>query len=92
MLKELTKIKALLQSEEYGKKISVAGWVRTKRESKNVAFIAMNDGSTIKNIQVVADRNDIADEILMRINTGAALLVKGELVQSQGSGQNVRNQ
>ena len=89
MLKELTKIKVLLQSDEYGKQITVAGWVRTKRESKNVAFIALNDGSTINNIQIVADRESISDEILARINTGAAVLIKGELVQSQGSGQNV---
>lgn len=89
MLKELTKIKVLLQSDVYGKKITVAGWVRTKRESKNVAFIALNDGSTINNIQIVADREKISDEILMRINTGAAIKVKGEIVQSQGSGQNV---
>ena len=89
MLKELTIIKVLLQCDEFGKKITVAGWVRTKRGSKNVAFIALNDGSTINNIQIVADRTLISDDVLMKINTGAAIKVIGEIVQSQGSGQNV---
>jgi len=89
MLKELTKINALLKSEDYGKKITVAGWVRTKRGSKNVAFIALNDGTTINNIQIVADREIVSEDILLKINTGASIKVVGEIVQSQGSGQNV---
>ena len=53
-----TDIKSLLQSTEIGKQVNVKGWVRTKRESKNVAFIALNDGSTIKNMQIVVNVND----------------------------------
>jgi len=66
--------------------VSLKGWVRTKRGSKNVAFIAMNDGSTIHNIQVVAE-NNISEEILKLIHTGASISVIGKLVQSAGAGQ-----
>jgi len=52
-----TEIKVLLESKDYGKEVNLKGWVRTKRGSKNVAFIALNDGSTIKNVQVVVDLN-----------------------------------
>ncbi len=65
------------------------GWVRTKRASKNVAFIAMNDGSTIKNVQIVVEMNDDFEKILENIHTGAALSVNGKLVESMGSGQKV---
>ncbi len=82
-------IKALLLLTEYGKEVTVNGWVRTKRSSKNVAFIAMNDGSTIKNIQVVVEMNPAFEEILANVHTGAALSVIGELAESMGSGQNV---
>ncbi|MBI9069400.1 MAG: asparagine--tRNA ligase [Salinivirgaceae bacterium] len=84
-----TKIIDVLKLESFGHQVCVKGWVRTKRGSKNVAFIAMNDGSTIHNIQVVADREKTEDSILDRIHTGASLSVVGELTQSQGSGQNV---
>jgi asparaginyl-tRNA synthetase len=84
-----TKIKELLQLTSYGSQVCVKGWVRTKRGSKNVAFIALNDGSIIHNVQIVADREKISDEILDKINTGASLSVVGELVKSQGVGQNV---
>ncbi len=84
-----TKIIDALQLTEYGKQILVKGWVRTKRGSKNVSFIALNDGSTIHNIQIVAEAEKIKDEVLNRIHTGTSLSIKGELVQSQGSGQNV---
>jgi len=63
--------------------------VRTKRGSKNVAFIALNDGSTINNIQIVVDVDDNSTKILEKVNTGAALSVVGELIESAGSGQNV---
>jgi asparaginyl-tRNA synthetase len=82
-------IKALLQLTEYGKEVTVNGWVRTKRSSKNVAFIAMNDGSTIKNIQVVVEMNPEFEKILANVHTGAGLSVTGELAESMGSGQQV---
>lgn len=83
------KIAAALKSDSFGSKVCVKGWVRTKRGSKNVAFIALNDGSTIHNIQVVADRENIDDSILDRIHTGASLNIVGTLNESQGSGQKV---
>ncbi len=82
-------IKELLNSENYGNKVNVKGWVRTKRGSKNVAFIALNDGSTINNIQIVVDVNEQNEDILARIHTGASISVDGELVKSEGKGQNV---
>jgi asparaginyl-tRNA synthetase len=84
-----TEIKSLLQSKDYGSQVVVQGWVRTKRGSKNVAFIALNDGSTINNIQIVVDVNDNSTSTLENIHTGAALSIVGELVESAGSGQNV---
>ena len=74
-----------------GSDICVKGWVRTKRGNKNVAFIAINDGSIIHNIQVVADPARFEDE-LKRITTGACIGVEGKLVESQGSGQTVEVQ
>ncbi|MDN5200664.1 asparagine--tRNA ligase [Fulvivirgaceae bacterium BMA10] len=84
-----TKIKELLGSKEYGSTILAKGWVRTKRENKNVAFIALNDGSIIHNLQVVADPNEIPTETLDKITTGACISVEGKLVESQGKGQRV---
>ncbi|MFK5855308.1 MAG: asparagine--tRNA ligase [Bacteroidota bacterium] len=84
-----TEIKSLLQSKDYGSQVVVQGWVRTKRGSKNVAFIALNDGSTLNNIQVVVDVDESSATILENIHTGAALSIVGELVESAGSGQNV---
>lgn len=72
-----------------GKSVVVKGWVRTKRGSKNVNFIALNDGSTVRNLQVVADPEQVDEDILRRINTGACLAVTGKLVASQGKGQTV---
>ncbi len=72
-----------------GSDVLVKGWVRTKRGNKNIIFIALNDGSTINNIQVVADAS-LFDEILIKdITTGACVAVTGKLVKSQGQGQNV---
>ncbi|AWW29869.1 asparagine--tRNA ligase [Echinicola strongylocentroti] len=82
-----SKIKLLLESNKIGEKITIMGWVRTKRGNKNVSFIAVNDGSTISNYQVVADPNIINEDILKRISTGACIKVSGEVVASQGSGQ-----
>ena len=72
--------------------INVKGWVRTKRGNKNVAFIALNDGSTINNIQVVVDLANFDEDLLRRITTGACISVDGLLVHSQGAGQNVEIQ
>ncbi len=72
--------------------INVKGWVRTKRGNKNVAFIALNDGSTINNIQVVLNPADFDEDLLRRITTGACLSVDGRLVKSQGAGQSVEVQ
>jgi len=67
--------------------VVVKGWVRTKRGNKNVAFIALNDGSTINNIQVVCDLQQFDEELMRQITTGACLCVRGDLVPSMGSGQ-----
>lgn len=82
-----TKIIDALQSTDYGSTVTVMGWVRTKRGSKSVNFIALNDGSTIKNIQIVADVEKFDEEILKKITTGACLSCEGTLVKSIGSGQ-----
>ena len=84
-----TEIKEILQRNDFGTDVMVMGWVRTKRSSKNVAFIAMNDGSTIKNVQVVVEMNDDFEKLLENVHTGAALSVEGKLVESMGSGQKV---
>ncbi|MDR1553939.1 MAG: asparagine--tRNA ligase [Prevotellaceae bacterium] len=79
----------LLKSKDYGKDVCVKGWVRTKRGNKNVVFIAVNDGSTIKNIQIVADAAKFDENLLKQITTGASVCICGVLVESQGSGQSV---
>jgi asparaginyl-tRNA synthetase len=84
-----TKIKVLLSSPEIGSDILVKGWVRSKRGNKNIVFITLNDGSTINNIQVVADALNFDENLLKDITTGACLAVLGKLVKSQGQGQNV---
>jgi len=84
-----TKIIDVLAREDFGASVNVKGWVRTRRGSKSVNFIALNDGSTIKNVQIVADVEKFDAETIKLITTGACLSVDGELVQSQGSGQNV---
>ncbi len=86
------KIRQLLQSPPADTDVLVKGWVRTKRGNKNVAFIALNDGSTINNIQVVADVSQFSEAILKDITTGACIAVKGKLVKSQGQGQSVEIQ
>ncbi len=83
------KIQEILQSGGVDKEVVVKGWVRTIRQSKNVAFITMNDGSTIRNIQIVAEPGVISQDVLARIHTGASLSVKGKLVESPGTGQKV---
>ncbi|MBO4598079.1 MAG: asparagine--tRNA ligase [Bacteroidaceae bacterium] len=87
-----TKIVDVLQSTDYNSTVNVKGWVRTRRGSKNVNFIALNDGSTIKNVQIVADADKFDEELIKKITTGACLSVNGTLVESQGAGQNVEIQ
>ena len=86
-----TKVKDLLKSEP-GREVLAKGWVRTKRGNKNIAFIALNDGSTINNIQIVVETAKFNDDLLKRITTGACLAVRGDLVESVGSGQAVEIQ
>ena len=85
------KVKDLLQ-EQPGTEVLAKGWVRTKRGNKQIKFIALNDGSTIYNIQVVADTAKIDEDTLRRVTTGASLSVRGTLVASVGSGQAVEIQ
>ena len=85
------KVKELLGMEP-GTEVLAKGWVRTKRGNKQVKFIALNDGSTVHSIQVVADTTVISEDILKRISTGASLAVRGSLVESVGSGQRVEIQ
>ena len=87
-----TKIVDVLQSTDYNSTVNVKGWVRTRRGSKNVNFIALNDGSTIKNVQIVADADKFDEELIKKITTGACLSVNGTLVESQGAGQSVEIQ
>lgn len=87
-----TKIIDVLKRTDFDTVVNVRGWVRTKRGSKNVIFIALNDGSTINNVQIVADTEAFDAELVKEITTGACLSVNGALVQSQGSGQAVEIQ
>ena len=87
-----TKITDVLKREDYGAMVNVKGWVRTRRGSKSVYFIALNDGSTINNVQVVADADKFEEELIKQVTTGACLSVTGELVKSVGSGQAVEIQ
>jgi len=83
------KIKDLLVSKEYGSEVNVKGWVRTKRGNKQINFIALNDGSTINNIQIVVDVPNFNEDMLKKVTTGAAISVQGKLIESTGSGQAV---
>ena len=87
-----TKITDLLKREDFGAMVNVKGWVRTRRGSKQVCFIALNDGSTIHNVQVVVDLDRFDEAVLKDVTTGACLSVNGELVESVGSGQKVEVQ
>ena len=82
-----TKINDLLKAPAFGSVVNVKGWVRTRRGNKTVNFIALNDGSTINNIQIVVDLAKFDENLLKDITTGACLSVDGELVESVGSGQ-----
>ena len=82
-----SKIVDLIHSTSFGESVCVKGWVRTRRGSKQVAFIALNDGSTIHNMQVVIELNQFSEDQLKDITTGACISVNGLLVASQGQGQ-----
>lgn len=84
-----TKISEALQLASVDEEVNVKGWVRTRRGNKNVGFVALNDGSTINNIQIVIDIANFDEELLRLITTGACINVNGELVESQGQGQSV---
>ena len=86
------KISEALQLYSFGEEINVKGWVRTRRGNKNVGFVALNDGSTIHNIQIVIDVAQFGEEFLKPITTGACISVNGKLVESQGKGQTVEIQ
>ena len=78
-------IKQILEEAKIDSDVIVRGWVRTKRQSKNVTFININDGTTINVIQAVVDAETVSDDILSKINTGACLEVYGKLIASQGN-------
>ena len=87
-----TKVVDVLQRTDFGAVVNVKGWVRTHRSSKSVDFIALNDGSTIKNVQIVVDPAKFDENMLKQITTGSCINVNGELVESQGAGQTVELQ
>ncbi len=89
---ERTVIVDALNRTDYGADVNIKGWVRTRRGNKNVNFVALNDGSTINNIQIVIDIEKFGDDFLKPITTGACISVNGKLVQSQGQGQSVEIQ
>lgn len=82
-----TKIIDLFKADMLGKEVSVKGWVRTRRGNKHVQFVALNDGSTIRNIQIVFDLTKFDEEQLKAVSTGSAIHVTGMLVESMGKGQ-----
>ena len=82
-----TKVAEVLKGGQLGQDVLVKGWVRTKRGNKNVAFVALNDGSTFHNVQLVADLAGFDEEVIKSITTGACLAAVGKVVESQGSGQ-----
>ncbi len=82
-----TKIVDIFNPELIGTEVCVKGWVRTRRGNKYVQFVALNDGSSIKNIQIVFDMNVFTDEQLKPITTGSSICVEGLLVESMGKGQ-----
>src|SRR5881296_2325174 len=84
-----TSIKDALQSTAPVAAIHVQGWVRTRRDSKDFSFIELNDGSSLRNLQIIAKKDALPNYAdIQRLNTGASLIVNGALVPSQGKGQN----
>ncbi len=84
---ERTKIFRLLQSEAPIEKVLIKGWIRTRRDAKGFSFIEINDGSCLKNIQVIAGEAIANYEEIKKLSTGSAVSVTGKLVESQGGGQ-----
>lgn len=82
-----TKIVDIFNPTLLGQEVCVKGWVRTRRGNKYVQFVALNDGSTIKNIQIVFDMNQFTEEQLKLVTTGSSICVEGILVESMGKGQ-----
>ncbi len=82
-----TIIRDLLKSEEFDRTVVVKGWIRNRRGSKNVAFVALNDGSTINNVQIVVDFEKLGENIMDGVGVGSSLSVEGQLIESQGGGQ-----
>ena len=89
---ERTLIVAALKRTDTGAEINIKGWVRTRRGNKNVSFVAVNDGSTINNMQVVFDMTKFSDDALKPITTGACVSINGVLTASPGQGQSVEMQ
>jgi len=83
------RIKEILQLKGDSQQIKIKGWVRSRRGSKHVSFIALNDGSTINNIQIVAEGDNFDEQLIKQITTGSCVAVEGTLVESKGSGQAV---
>lgn len=86
---ERTKIKELLTTAQIGTQVCVKGWVRTKRASKQIVFITLNDGSTLHNLQIVISTTLLPVEMLQNIATGSSLCVEGEIVASMGQAQRI---
>lgn len=86
------RIAGLLGMAPTGEEVTVKGWVRTKRGNKNVIFLALNDGSTVNNLQAVVEAASFDEALLRKITTGACVRVDGPLVESLGSGQPVEVQ
>ncbi len=84
----LIPIKEALESSEPSPAIQVQGWVRTRRDSKDFSFIELNDGSSLRNLQIIAKNTLLNYGAVQRLTTGASIIVQGELVPSQGKGQN----
>jgi asparaginyl-tRNA synthetase len=89
---EYLPVKEVFAKAEAGKQICVKGWVRTRRGNKNVAFIALNDGSTFHSLQLVVDLQNIDEDLIRRVGTGACITASGKVVESIGSGQSVELQ
>jgi asparaginyl-tRNA synthetase len=84
---ERTKIFKLLQSESPAANVLLKGWIRTRRDSKSFSFLEVNDGSCLKNIQVIANDSLFNYDEIKKLTTGSAVAVCGELIESQGGGQ-----
>jgi asparaginyl-tRNA synthetase len=83
------RIKELLKSRNFGHEVIARGWVRTRRGNKNIAFVALNDGSIIHNIQIVIDLTAFDEDLIKQVTTGSSIEVKGKLVESPGKEQQV---